>query len=48
MMERVTVHVACKDRPAELYGLLVSLLNQSFNDWDLTTMLFLTTTNIKS
>ena len=32
---RVSVHILTKDRPVELYGLLVSLLNQTYDDWDL-------------
>jgi|GEM_PF-2547589 len=32
---RVTVQVATKDRPRELYGFLASLLAQTYQDWDL-------------
>jgi len=32
---RVTVQVATKDRPRELYGFLCSLLAQDYMDWDL-------------
>ena len=33
--ERLSVHVATKNRAGELYGLLASLYNQSFKEWDL-------------
>ena len=34
-MMRISVHVLTKNRPVEFYGMVVSLLNQSFQDWDL-------------
>lgn len=32
---RVSIHVCTKDRHSEVYGLLVCLWQQSFNEWDL-------------
>lgn len=34
-MNRITVHIITKDRPAEIAMLLESLRHQSFKDWDL-------------
>lgn len=34
-MVRVSLHVCSRDRFTELYGMLVSLYSQSFQDWDL-------------
>lgn len=35
MTERLSIHCTSRDRPTELFGLLTSLLNQTFQDWDL-------------
>lgn len=36
MNKRIEINLLSKDRPNELYGLLISLRNQTYTDWDLT------------
>ena len=36
MNKRINIGILTKDRPNELYGLLISLRNQTYQDWDLT------------
>jgi len=33
--KRVEIQILTRDRPNELYGLLISLRNQTYQDWDL-------------
>ena len=33
--ERITIHIATKDRHTELFGVLQCLRNQKFQNWDL-------------
>ena len=36
MNKRIDIQILSKDRPTELYGLLVTLWKQTYTDWDLT------------